>query len=57
MKPRELLKKIELKLRPLQLGEGQRALDDADGLADDDRAGPTEGPASPWLEQDKEPDR
>jgi hypothetical protein len=30
---RELLKKIELKLRPAQLGEGQRELDDADGLA------------------------
>jgi hypothetical protein len=31
---RELLKKIELKLRPLQLGEGgQRELDEIDGLA------------------------
>jgi hypothetical protein len=29
---RELLKKIELKLRPMQLGEGQRTLDDIDGL-------------------------
>jgi hypothetical protein len=29
---RELLKKIELKLRPVQLGEGQRMVDDADGL-------------------------
>jgi hypothetical protein len=30
---RELLKKIEQMLRPVQLGEGQRKLDDADGLA------------------------
>jgi hypothetical protein len=31
---RELLKKIELKLRPLQLGGGgQRELDEVDGLA------------------------
>ena len=34
MKLRELLRKIELKLRPLQLGEGgQRELDEVDGLA------------------------
>ena len=34
MKLRELLKKIELKLRPLQLGEGgQRELDEVDGLS------------------------
>jgi hypothetical protein len=34
VKLRELLTKIELKLRPVQLGEGQRTLDDIDGLAD-----------------------
>jgi len=35
MKLRELLTRIELKFRPLQLGEGgQRALDDIDGLAE-----------------------
>jgi hypothetical protein len=33
VKLRELLKKLELKLRPLQLGEGQRELDEVDGLA------------------------
>jgi hypothetical protein len=33
MKLRELLTKIELKLRPVQLGKGQRELDDVDGLA------------------------
>jgi hypothetical protein len=33
VKLRELVKKLELKLRPLQLGEGQRELDDVDGLA------------------------
>jgi hypothetical protein len=33
MKLSELLKKIELKLRPLQLGEGRRELDEVDGLA------------------------
>jgi hypothetical protein len=33
MKLRELLTKIELKLRPVQLGEGLKTLDEADGLA------------------------
>jgi len=39
----------------LQLGEGQRTLDEADGLAEDDRASATEGAAQPWLQQDEEP--
>jgi hypothetical protein len=42
VKLRELLTKIELKLRPFQLGEGQRTLDEVDGLAADDRASATE---------------
>jgi hypothetical protein len=53
----ELLRKIELKLRPLQLGEGERTLDEADGLAEDDRASATEAAAQPWLQQDEEPHR
>ena len=52
---RDLLRKIDLKLRPLQLGEGQRTLDEADGLAEDDRASATEVAPQPWLEQDEEP--
>ena len=55
MRFRELLTKIELKLRPLQLGEGQRTLDEADGLAEEDRASATEASPRPWLEQDEEP--
>jgi hypothetical protein len=56
VKLRELLRKIELKLRPLQLGEGQRAVDDLDGLADEDRASATETTPQGWLAQDQEPD-
>jgi hypothetical protein len=55
VKLRDLLTKIELKLRPLQLGEGQRTLDEADGLAEEDRASATETAPQPWLQQDEEP--
>jgi hypothetical protein len=48
VKLRELLLKIELKFRPLQLGEGQRALDEVDGLADDDVASATEAAPRNW---------
>ena len=44
MRLRDLLTKIELKLRPLQLGEGQRALDDVDGLAETSEAQMVEEP-------------
>jgi hypothetical protein len=54
---RNLLRKIDLKLRPLQLGEGQRELDEFDGLAEEDRAAATEAAPTPWLAQDEEPDR
>ena len=57
MKVRGLLKKIELKLRPLQLGEGQRVLDEADGLAEDDRASATEAAPTAWPTPGEEPDR
>jgi len=57
VKLRGLLKKIELKLRPLQLGEGQRVLDEADGLAEDDRASATEAAPTAWPTQGEEPDR
>ncbi|HET8556858.1 MAG TPA: hypothetical protein VFL58_06065 [Gaiellaceae bacterium] len=49
MKFRELWLKIDLKLRPLQLGEGQRALDEVDGLAADDRATATEKAPPKWA--------
>jgi hypothetical protein len=48
---RDLLRKIDLKLRPLQLGEGQRTLDEADGLAEVDRASATETVPKPWEDE------
>jgi hypothetical protein len=54
VKPRELLRKIELKLRPLQLGAGQRTLDEDDGLAADELASATESAPTPWLQRDED---
>jgi hypothetical protein len=48
---RNLIRKIDLKLRPLQLGEGQRTLDEADGLAEEDRAAATETVPRPWEDE------
>jgi hypothetical protein len=45
---RELLKKIELKFRPLQLGEGQREVDDVDGLAETSAAQTIEEQKDEW---------
>ena len=42
MKISELMTKFELLLRPLQLGEGQRHLDEIDGLAKETSASETE---------------
>lgn len=52
---RDLMRKIDLKLRPLQLGEGQRTLDEADGLAKTDSAAATEAAPRPW-EDDRPPE-
>jgi hypothetical protein len=48
---RDLLRKIDLKLRPLQLGEGQRLVDERDGIADADRAAATETVPKPWEDE------
>jgi hypothetical protein len=48
---RDWLTKIELKLRPLQLGEGERLVDERDGIANVDRAEATEGPPKPWEDE------
>jgi hypothetical protein len=48
---RDLLRKIDNKLRPLQLGEGQRLVDERDGIADVDRAAATETVPTPWEDE------
>jgi hypothetical protein len=52
---RDLIKKIDLKLRPLQLGDGQLALDEEDGLTKTNSAAATEAAPRPW-EDDRPPE-
>jgi hypothetical protein len=49
VKFRDLRTKIEMKLRPLQLGPGLRKLDEADGVAAIERANEAENPPPDWI--------